>query len=174
MFFLMKLKKEIILSPQDLKKPDLKRTIKGKLIEKVIGNCTEKYGYFIKVIDPGEIPNGYIMDTTGDIVFNIEYRVVVMRPFKGEICEGEVERILPDNAGMHVRAGPMIVFISDVDIPPNFRKDNKNNNYVSENETISQGDKLRFKFKEIQFDNDTGGFRPIGTIRENFLGKIDS
>ena len=43
MFFLMKLKKEIILSPQDLKKPDLKRTIKGKLIEKVIGNCTEKY-----------------------------------------------------------------------------------------------------------------------------------
>ena len=169
----MTLKKEIILTPSDLKKSNLKTTIKGKLIEKVIGNCTEKYGYFIKVIDVPNIPNGYIMDTTGDIVFNIEYRVIVMRPFKGEICEGEVERILPDKAGIHVRVGPMTVFISEEDIPSIYKKDDKNENYQSEEDgTISQGDKLRFKFKGIQYDNNSGGFRPIGTIKENYLGKV--
>ena len=86
MLFIMKFEEELILSPNILSK-NLKNIIKAKLIEKVQGSVTEKYGYLICVISIGEIPNGVILDTTGDILFKITYRAVVMKPFEGEKIE---------------------------------------------------------------------------------------
>ena len=156
----------------DLNNRDIKKIIKAKLVEKIIGICTEKLGYFIKIVSIGELPNGYIMDTTGDIVFNIEYKVIVMRPFKGEICDGIVEKILSDVEGLIVRVGPMKVFISNDDIPSVFKKDIKNNNYQSENDSISVGDKVRFKIKETQYKHEFFEFAPTGTMNEKYLGHI--
>ena len=172
MFFLMKFTKDIILSPSDLNK-DLKKIIRVKLIEQVTGTCNEKYGYFIKVIKIGDVRNGIIMDGTGDIIFKMKYEVAVLRPFKDEVCDGKIEKILPMEGGIHVRVGPMLVFIPNEDIPNKYELDNKNNCYVNQSEEgdiLKEGEKVRFKYKEIQFEDTE--FKPIGTMKERYLGHI--
>ena len=154
MFFLMSFFKDVTISPSDLNK-DLKKIIRVKLIEQVTGTCNEKYGYFIKVINIGDIKNGYIMDGSGDIIFKMYYQVVLLRPFRGEICDGKIEKILSKEGGIHVRVGPMLVYISNDDIPSKYKMDEKNSIYVNsqdENDILKEGEKVRFRYKEIQFD----------------------
>ena len=174
MFFLVKFTKDVVIAPSDLNK-DLKKIIKLKLIEQVTGTCNEKYGYFIKVITIGDIKNGIIMDGTGDIIFKMSYQVAVLRPFENEVCDGIIEKILPFEGGIHVRVGPMLVFIAHDDIPQKFKLDEKNNVYIntSENEEediLKEGEKVRFRYKSIQFsEND---FKPTGTMLDSYLGHI--
>ena len=172
MFFLMKFTRDISISPSDLSK-DLKKIIKVKLIEQVTGTCNEKYGYLIKVINIEDMKNGYIMDGTGDIIFKMKYQVVLLRPFKGEVCDGVIEKVLGSDGGIHVRVGPMLVFISNDDIPKDFKLDEKKNEYVNvndENDVLKEGEKVRFRYKEIQYD--VSEFKPIGTMQDNYLGHI--
>ena len=172
MFFLMKFIKDISISPSDLCK-DLKKIIKVKLIEQVTGTCNEKYGYLIKVINIEDMKNGYIMDGTGDIIFKMRYQVALLRPFKGEVCDGVIEKILPGEGGIHVRVGPMLVFIANDDIPKGFHLDESKNQYVNENDgndILKEGEKVRFRYKEIQFH--INEFKPIGTMQDMYLGHI--
>ena len=174
MFFLMCFTKDVIITPSDLSK-DLKKIIRIKLIDQVTGTCNEKYGYFIKVINIGDIKNGYIMDGTGDIIFKMHYQVVLLRPFRGEICDGKIEKILSKEGGIHVRVGPMLVYISNDDIPSKYKMDEKNSIYVNsqdENDILKEGEKVRFRYKEIQFD--VSDFKPIGTMKDNYLGHIQN
>ena len=174
MFFLMSFFKDVTISPSDLNK-DLKKIIRVKLIEQVTGTCNEKYGYFIKVINIGDIKNGYIMDGSGDIIFKMYYQVVLLRPFRGEICDGKIEKILSKEGGIHVRVGPMLVYISNDDIPSKYKMDEKNSIYVNsqdENDILKEGEKVRFRYKEIQFD--VSDFKPIGTMKDNYLGHIQN
>ena len=166
--------KDVTISPSDLNK-DLKKIIRVKLIEQVTGTCNEKYGYFIKVINIGDIKNGYIMDGSGDIIFKMYYQVVLLRPFRGEICDGKIEKILSKEGGIHVRVGPMLVYISNDDIPSKYKMDEKNSIYVNsqdENDILKEGEKVRFRYKEIQFD--VSYFKPIGTMKDNYLGHIQN
>lgn len=169
MFFIMKFEQELTLSPSNLKK-DVRNIIKAKLIEKVQGSVSEKHGYIICVISIGDIPNGVILDTTGDILFNVTYRAVVMKPFPGEVCDGVVDKI--DQYGLHVCVGPIKVFISNSQFPPDFEYSANNNFYISQ----SKADKLtvnmdiRFRIKGVQFVNNE--FKPTGTMAENYLGPL--
>ena len=168
MLFIMKFEEELILSPNILSK-NLKNIIKAKLIEKVQGSVTEKYGYLICVISIGEIPNGVILDTTGDILFKITYRAVVMKPFEGEVCDGVVEKI--DQYGLHVTVGPFKVFISNSSFPPGFEYNPNNNIYTSENsDSLRVNSEVRFRIKGVQFIN--GDFQPTGTMADNYLGPL--
>ena len=170
MFFIMKFTEDVIVSPSDLSK-DLKKIVRVKLLEKVTGTCNSRYGYYIKVIKIGDITNGLIMEGTGDIIFKIKYKVVLMRPFVGEICDGVIDSVF-DVGGFLVSVGPMKVHIAKVDIPERFVLDKKNLCYVDEKENIElrKGTKVRFRFKEDQFFNNE--FKPTGTIRANYLGYI--
>ena len=168
MLFIMKFEEELILSPSVLTK-NLKNIIKAKLIEKVQGSVTEKYGYLICVISIGEIPNGIILDTTGDILFKITYRAVVMKPFEGEVCDGVVEKI--DPYGLHVSVGPIKVFISNSQFPPNFEYIANSNFYISgKSEKLAVNTEIRFRMQGIQFVNNE--FKPIGTMADNYLGPL--
>lgn len=168
MLFIMKFEEELVLSPNILSK-NLKNIIKAKLIEKVQGSVTEKYGYLICVISIGEIPNGVILDTTGDILFKITYRAVVMKPFEGEVCDGVIDKI--DEYGLHVTVGPFKVYISNSNFPPNFEYNQTNNIYTSENsESLKLNSEVRFRISRVQFID--GDFKPTGTMADNYLGPL--
>ena len=166
----MQFSKDVIVSPSDLSK-DLKKIIRVKLLEQITGTCSPKYGYIIKVINIGESGNGIIMEGSGDIIFKTEYKVVLMRPFKGEICDGIIDTVF-EEGGIHVKVGPMIVHIAKDDMQPNYILNRKDLCYVNEKEKKKKkkGTKVRFRFKEIQFDKNE--FKPIGTMRDNYLGYI--
>ena len=111
--------------------------------------------------------------TITNFIFKMTYEVVLLRPFKNEVCDGVIEKILPNDGGIHVRVGPMLVFISSEDIPNNYKLDEKNNCYTNEkddNDSLKEGEKVRFRYKEIQFN--ISEFKPIGTMNDNFLGHI--
>ena len=170
MFFFMVFEKDVTVTPADLSK-DLTKIVKVKLYEQLTGTCHPKYGYFIRILEAKPYQNGLIMDGTGDIVFKMIYKVVVMRPFKGEICDGIVEKVF-NEGGIHVRVGPMIVFIPEDEMPPAFTLDKKNLIYIHEKESteLKIGSKVRFRYKAIQYQKNE--FLPIGTMRDNYLGSI--
>ena len=172
MFFIMNFTKDVTISPADLSK-DLKKIIRVKLIEQITGDCNEKYGYFIKVLKIGDIQNGYIMDGSGDIIFKMSYEAVLFRPFVNEVSDGIIEKILPLGGGIHVKVGPMLVFIPKENIPNTYIFEEKNNYYYNEkddSDILKEGEKVRFKYKDIQFDQND--FKPVGTMADKYLGHI--
>ena len=166
----MNFSEDVIITPADLSK-DLIKIAKVKLLERVTGICHPKYGYFIKVFAIGKLKNGLIMEGTGDIIFKIDYSAVLMRPFKGEICDGIIDTIL-EEGGIFVKVGPMKVFIAMNDVQPNFTLDDKNLCYSDEKKSIElrKDTRIRFRYTGIQFEEND--FKPIGTIRDNYLGYI--
>ena len=170
MLFIKEFTHNITLSPSDLGK-DLKKIIKIKLINQVTGTCNEKFGYYIKVINIGEIKNGFILEGSGNIIFKMTYKVVLLRPFKNEVSDGIVHQITGGN--ILVKVGPMVVFIEKNKIPQDFEYDAKNECYKNKKDSsdiIKVGEKVRFKYIEIQYSPNE--FRPIGTMFEKYLGHI--
>ena len=69
MLFVMVFDEAVVMPPSYLG-PELQSILKAKLIEKVEGSCTEKYGYIVCVLKVEEISTGKIMDTSGDVLSN--------------------------------------------------------------------------------------------------------
>ena len=110
----MSFEQPIIMTP-NLLGPELQSLIRAKLIDKVQGMVTEKFGYVICVLRVEDIGSGKILDTTADVIFSVKYRAVVMKPFIGEVMDGFVIKL--DKYGVHVSVGPIIVFISNQNFP---------------------------------------------------------
>lgn len=166
MLFLLKFVEELVLPPSVLSK-NIKNIIKSKLLDKVQGSVSEKYGYIICVVNVDDTPNGKILDTTGDLLFTVSYRAVVMKPFRGEVCEGVIYKL--DQFGIHVAVGPMSVYISNFNFPPQFKYNEVNKIYVSDtNEQLKENTTVRFRITGIQYIQKE--FKPTGTMSEDYLG----
>ena len=72
-----------------------------------------------------------------------------------------------------MRVGPMLVLIADDDIPNKYKLDETNHKYINtddEGDVLGEGEKVRFRYKEIQFDETD--FKPIGTMLDPYLGHL--
>ena len=82
MFFLHELSRSIELHPSFFG-PRIKEYLTTKLLEDVEGTCSGSY-YIICVMDTYNISEGRVQPGLGSAIFNVQYRAVVWRPFKGE------------------------------------------------------------------------------------------
>ena len=98
--------------------PNLMQTVKTKVFQDVEGTCTGKYvmfqwtnsyehiynssirhlfdnryGYVIAVTTIDKIGVGVIQPCIGFVIFNVKYKAIVFRPFKGEVLEGSVTQV---------------------------------------------------------------------------------
>ena len=64
----------------------------------------------IAIIDIEDISEAKIMPGTGMAMFDISYRAIVWRPFRGEVVDGSVSSVL--NNGFFVEVGGLNVFVS--------------------------------------------------------------
>lgn len=169
MFFVLTFEQPILMSPSCLYK-DLQALIKAKLIEKVLGSVSEKYGYIVCVIKVDEPNDGKILDTSGDVLFNVRYRAVVMKPFPGEVIDGVIQDV--DKYGVHVEVGPIKVFISHSNFPSDFEYNENQNCYFSksQNDKLAIDTEVRFRISNVQFAENN--FRPIGIMNEDYLGPL--
>jgi DNA-directed RNA polymerase II subunit RPB7 len=169
MFFVLTFEQPIIMAPSCLYK-DLQALIKAKLIEKVLGSVSEKYGYIVCVIKVDEPTAGKILDTSGDVLFNVRYKAVVMKPFPGEVVDGVIEKV--DKWGVHVEVGPIKVFISNSNFPIDFEYCENQNCYISksQNDKLSIDTEIRFRILNVQFESNN--FHPTGTMNEDYLGPL--
>ena len=165
----MSFEQAIIMAPSCLYK-DLKNLLRAKLIEKVQGSITEKFGYVVVVLSVEEPNSGKILDTTGDVLFNVRYRAVIMKPFVGEVLDGVTEKV--EKYGIHVSVGPLKVFIPNVQFPPGFDYNEQSNSYISkiQNDRLMVDTEVRFRIMGVQFENNE--FHPTGTMNENYLGPL--
>lgn len=169
MFFVLTFEQPVIMPPSCLYK-DLQALIKAKLIEKVLGSVSEKYGYVVCVIKVDEPTSGKILDTSGDVLFNVRYRAVVMKPFPGEVVDGVIEAV--EKFGVHVSVGPIKVFISNMNFPSDFEYSESQNCYISksQNDKLCIDTEIRFRILNVQFTSNQ--FQPTGTMNEDYLGPL--
>lgn len=170
MFFVKIFTESIILDPSSLGR-DLENLIRAALIEKVQGSVSQKYGYIICVIKTLEIGKGKILDTTGEVIFNVKYKAVVMKPILNEIIDGVVEKV--ESYGINVTAGVLKkIFISKNHFPGDFQYNENTNSFKSQemNDEVKVDSDIRFRITGINFE--LNQFLCTGTMSEAYLGPL--
>ncbi|MCQ2819835.1 MAG: hypothetical protein MJ252_21430 [archaeon] len=167
MLFVVNFIEDLILPPSLLGK-NIRAVIRAKLLDKVQGTISEKYGYILCIVNVGDISNGRILNTTGDLEFTVSFRAIVYKPLLNEVCEGVVDEIKPQ--GMQISVGPMDVFVGATDIPKSFTYNEKNNCFMSNGNVIGQNSNVRIRLVVTQFLD--GKFKPVGTMKGDYLGPI--
>jgi DNA-directed RNA polymerase II subunit RPB7 len=91
MFFMKKLRRDILLEPQHLG-PRMKELVKQRLFEELEGQCLGRLGYIISIldIDDADISAGLIDIDTGSVNIGVWYSAILLRPFKNEVLDAVV------------------------------------------------------------------------------------
>jgi len=146
--------------------------LREKLLTDVEGTCTGQFGYIVTVLDGMNIDvgKGRIIPGSGSAEFEVKYRAVVWKPFKGEVVDAIVSNVSP--IGFFADVGPLNVFVSTRLIPDNlvYNPSNSPPAYMSNDELITKGSKVRLKV--VGTRTDVNEIYAIGSIKEDFLGAI--
>jgi DNA-directed RNA polymerase II subunit RPB7 len=158
----------IIMDPSSLGR-EVENLIRAELVEKVQGSVSLKYGYIVCVMKILKIGQGKVLDTTGNVIFNVEYKAVVMKPMINELMEGVVEKV--ESYGVNVTAGLLRkIFISSNHFPGDFVYDENTNSFKSKdlNEEVKVDSEIRFRVTAINYEMNQ--FLCTGTMNEAYLG----
>ncbi|CAF9909318.1 MAG: DNA-directed RNA polymerase III subunit rpc25 [Alectoria fallacina] len=129
MFILTTLSDLVQISPEDVEKPSgesIQDNINAKYANKVI----QKIGLCICIYDILNASDGLIGHGTGIMNVNVEFRLIVFRPFKGEIMLGQISgaseygmKSTPpfshDETRLMTPRTVRLDFFDDILIPPN-------------------------------------------------------
>ncbi|OEJ84123.1 DNA-directed RNA polymerase II subunit RPB7 [Hanseniaspora osmophila] len=150
----------------------MKQFLRTKLLQDVEGTCTGKFGYILCVLDCNniEIERGRILPNDGSAEFNVKYRAVVWKPFKGEVVDGIVSTCT--DLGFEVDVGPLNVFVSKYLMPEDLFFNSASNppSYQSSEQIISKGSRIRLKI--VGTKSGVNSIYAIGSIKEDYLGVI--
>ncbi|KAK4985562.1 hypothetical protein LTR28_010400 [Elasticomyces elasticus] len=167
MFFLHELEETIPLHPSYFDK-DMSVYISNELHRLVEG---KNHGHFftICVMDSFEVSEARVLPGTGMAEFTVHYRAIVWRPFRGEVCDGVVNNVLP--SGFFVQVGPLLCFVSRSAIPSEIKFDgNATPPQFTDNadQVIESGTHIRIKLTGIR--SEVQDMFAIATIKEDYLG----
>jgi DNA-directed RNA polymerase II subunit RPB7 len=110
MFFVRDLTYHMTLHPSFFN-PGISEIIFNELLRAVEGTLQGDY-YVICVFDNGIIiSEGMVIPGTGRVDYNVNYKAICFKPFRGEVVDGFVTEA--QSTGIFVEVGPMMVFISD-------------------------------------------------------------
>ncbi|KAL8880702.1 MAG: hypothetical protein Q9198_001938 [Flavoplaca austrocitrina] len=112
MFILTTISDLVQISPEDFQKPSAE-SIEDNLNAKYANKVVQKIGLCICVYDILSASDGLIGHGTGIVNVNVECRLVVFRPFKGEIVAGRISSASDD--GMRIA----LDFFDDIFVPSN-------------------------------------------------------
>ncbi|MCJ1297601.1 DNA-directed RNA polymerase III subunit rpc25 [Hypocenomyce scalaris] len=112
MFILTTISDLVQISPEEFQKPSVE-AIEDNINAKYANKVIQKIGLCICLYDILKASDGLIGHGTGIVNVNVEFRLVVFRPFKGEIILGRISSA--SDYGMKVR----LDFFDDINVPPN-------------------------------------------------------
>lgn len=116
MFFVKPLEHTVTLHPSFFN-AQAEDYVKAKLYQDVEGTNTGTM-MIIAIIDIEGMSDPKILPGTGFAQYNVAYRAIVWRPFRGEVVDGLVSSVV--NNGFFVDVGGLSVFVSKAvscDIP---------------------------------------------------------
>ncbi|UCH03929.1 MAG: DNA-directed RNA polymerase [Candidatus Thorarchaeota archaeon] len=130
-------------------------------------------GLMIAVIGIDDIGQGRLMPGDGATYHSVSYRVLVFKPIRGEIVEGNVVELM--DFGAFIRMGPLDGLCHVSQICDDFiTQDSKGNALLGKEtgRTLAEGDKVRARITSISFESGNRSGKLGLTMRQPFLGKI--
>ncbi|XP_078182445.1 RNA polymerase Rpb7 N-terminal domain-containing protein [Carex rostrata] len=187
MFYLSQIEQNLPMPPH-LLRPPLLDAIRGELeklyLDKVIANL----GLCISVYDIQSVEGGFIFPGDGCATYQVSCRLVMFRPFVGEVIVGKIESC--DEFGLQVSLG----FFNDIKIPthlmmePNHRGEDGIWVWVyseggeDSNFSLDIDEEIRFRVANVKFppipveqSEDSKPFSPMeitGDINGDGLGLV--
>ncbi|KAM0458791.1 hypothetical protein ACHAPV_005780 [Trichoderma viride] len=110
MFILTKFSDLVQISPEDFSKHSIV-AIEDNINAKYANKVVQKIGLCISLYDVLWTSEGLIGHGTGLVNVNVEFRMIVFRPFKGEVMLGRIRSSTP--SGIHLRTD----FFDDIFVP---------------------------------------------------------
>ena len=167
MFFLAPLEHTVFLHPKHCGS-SLRTSLMRQLHEEVEGKCNGRHGIVICVHSVISIGHGIIKQATGFVAFKVQFVAITFHPFRKQVIDAIVSSVT--HQGFWVEIGPMAVFIKNM--PTDFQYDPNQTAYVSHDATvkISVGDLVRVQI--INYTIQADGINGVGTMAEDYLGKI--
>lgn len=99
--------------------PEIRKTIKDKLYREIEGTCLGQYGYVITITCIDDIGTGVLFCESGMAHYEIRYKAIVFRPFKGEVLEAIVKQV--NKIGIFAEIGGVTCFINRHSIPSHYQ-----------------------------------------------------
>ncbi len=130
-------------------------------------------GLMIAVIDIDEIGQGRLMPGDGATYHTVQYQVLVFKPVRGELVEGNVVELM--DFGAFIRMGPLDGLCHVSQICDDFiTQDTKGNSLLGKEtgRTLSEGDQVRARITSISFESGNRSGKLGLTMRQPFLGKV--
>lgn len=174
MFFVKKLRRDILLEPQYLGSK-LRDYVKQRIFSELEGQCLGKHGYVISVLDVknDDIIPGVIDNDTGAVNVTVWYSVILLRPFRNEVMD-TVVTMASDENGFFTRVGPLQIFVSRHCMPEDVSFNHfAGDCWVSEDETVEIKEGSLVRLRIIGLIIDAGVISAIGTIKETYLGQLE-
>ncbi|GAB1198198.1 cystathionine gamma-lyase cys3 [Aspergillus pseudonomiae] len=125
MFILTTLSDLIQISPEDFSKYS-SIAIEDNINEKYANKVIQKVGLCIGFYDLLESSDGLIGHGTGLVNVNVKFRLIVFRPFKGEIMLGKISSATEHGIKIAVE------FFNDILVPPNLLLDGARFDYADQ------------------------------------------
>ncbi|KAI8989299.1 RNA polymerase III subunit Rpc25-domain-containing protein [Pilobolus umbonatus] len=172
MFILSELEDTVKIVPNDFKKDDI-AAIVDVLNEKYANKVVQEVGLCICVHDLLHKSEGFILYGDGCSYFKVTFRLVVFRPFIGEVLTGKIKSCSP--SGVSVTMG----FFDDIIIPsgalqPGSNFDPAENvwvwNYEGEKMFMDVEEPIRFRvLRELFTDTTPTSHRPVAAGRRQSI-----
>ncbi|CAH8386406.1 unnamed protein product [Eruca vesicaria subsp. sativa] len=170
MFFHMVLERNMQLHPRFFGR-SLRENLVSKLIKDVEGTISGRHGFVVAVTGVENIGKGLIRDGTSFVTYPVKYRCVVFRPFKGEVLEAVVTRVVQN--GFFAEAGPLQIFVSDYCMPDGMEyQAGDMPKYTSSDGSVRIQKECEVLLKIIGMRFDGTEISCVGSINEEFLGLI--
>lgn len=130
-------------------------------------------GLVIAVIGIDDIGQGRLMPGDGATYHSVVYKVLVFKPIRQEIVEGNVVELM--DFGAFIRMGPLDGLCHVSQICDDFiTQDTKGSALLGKEtgRTLSEGDQVRARITSISFESGNRSGKLGLTMRQPFLGKI--
>lgn len=174
MFFVKKLRRDILLEPQYLGNK-LRDYVKQRIFTELEGQCLGKHGYVISVLDVKneDIIPGMIDNDTGAVNITVWYSVILLRPFRNEVMD-TIVCMASDENGFFTKVGPLQIFVSRHCMPEDMAFNHiSGDSWISEDGKVEIRDGSLVRLRIIGLVIDAGVISAIGTIKETYLGQLE-
>ncbi|KAH8657026.1 DNA-directed rna polymerase III 25 kd polypeptide [Tricladium varicosporioides] len=143
MFILTKIADLVQIKPEDFDK-DAAQAIEDNINEKFSNRVIQKIGLCVCLYDLLSASEGLIGHGTGLVNVNVEFRLIVFRPFKNEVMVGIISSSSP--RGIRIRLN----FFEDILVPPHKLPPNT---HFSPSEQVYIWDAGETDEEKLYFDN---------------------
>ncbi|XP_043721058.1 DNA-directed RNA polymerase V subunit 7-like [Telopea speciosissima] len=175
MYLEVKLNWNVLISPEHLdgKGLMLQRSIILRLLEDfATRKATKDHGYFLALTTLDRIGEGKVRQDSGDVLFPVQFSCITFKPFKAEILQGFVTRIMKQ--GVFLSSGPIgQIFLSSTKMPDYRYVPGENPFFLNDKQSKIEKDvKVRFMVLGTKWAEADREFQMVVTLEGDFLGPI--